>query len=79
MEDLWSQKLYPDIISELFEERDNENVMSSDRPGFMQGSTASCPSASVAQCGSALEMVVQNIPARVWVEHEAHGSVEASK
>lgn len=36
IEDLWSQKLFPDIIGELFEERDNGDVISSDRPGFMQ-------------------------------------------
>lgn len=54
VEDLWSQKLCLAIISDLFEERDNGDVISSDRLGFMQRRTVSCPSAGIAQCGSAL-------------------------
>lgn len=51
MEDLWNQKLCPAIISELLEERDNGDVISCDRPGFMQRRTVSCSSAGGAQLG----------------------------
>lgn len=55
VEDVWSQKLcLAIIISDLFEERDNGDVISSDKLGFMQRRTVSCPSAGIAQCGSAL-------------------------
>lgn len=53
LEDLWSQKLCLAITVDLNEERDNGDVISSDRLGFMQRRTVSCPSAGVAQCGSA--------------------------
>lgn len=36
VEDLWRQKLCLAIIGDLFEERDNGHVISSDRLGFMQ-------------------------------------------
>lgn len=54
MEDLWRQKLCLAIIGDLFEERDNGDVISSNRLDLMQRRTVSCPSAGVAQCGSAL-------------------------
>lgn len=61
VEDLWSQKLCLVIV---IEERDNGGVLSSDRLGFMQRRRVSCPSAGVAQCGSALQMTVPNIPSQ---------------
>ena len=53
LEDLWSQKFCLAITGDLIEERDNGDVISNDRLGFMQRRTVSCPSAGVAQCGSA--------------------------
>ena len=64
VEDFWSQKLCLVIFGELFEERDNGGVISSDRLGFMQRRRVSCPSAGVAQCGSALQVSVPNIPSQ---------------
>lgn len=65
VEDPCNQKLFPAIISELWEERDNGDATSSDRPGFMQRRIESCPSAGVAHCGSAPEITVTNTPVRV--------------
>lgn len=64
VEELWRQKLCLAIISDFFEERDNGDVISRDRRGFMQRRMASCSSAGITQCGSALQMTVPNIPSQ---------------
>lgn len=64
MEELWRQKLCLAIISDLFEERDNGDVISRDRRGFKQRRMAFCSSAGVTQCGSVLQMTVPNIPSQ---------------